>query len=282
MVELSWNFLATLFKLAWNFLETSLKYLWNTHETALNHHWNFPDTPIKLFYNTLETHLKLLETPLNLTWCTLDTFLKHPWNFPQTFLEHYRSFRETPFKFPWNFFVLNPYKFLETSLKLSWNPFEALHTLKSFLKYHWNTLELDTTQRTLKEKRGKHTEEWTHWVTTSLLELLIAAKKIYETLGGNGVKWVGSDNCVEPSPKLHWVQLSLVELGLGWVLTIISFAKKYLLEPRTCGSTLSVVEGKKLCFIHKQKQAWAELCQAQTSLKGNFTPKWPLRGWKGN
>ena len=115
--------------------------------------------------------------PFNLTWNFLETPLKFPRNFLETLLKHSWNFFETLLKHLWNT--------LETSLKLPWNTLETSTKLQTVFKLPWNTIETLLTRRNFnytKRKKGgentktrKHTRK--HWVTTSLLELLIAAKK---------------------------------------------------------------------------------------------------------
>ena len=133
-------------------------------------------------------------------WKTLKTFLQHPWNFLKTPWKPYlnssntsfnhpknKNFYEIPLKLPQSSLktpLRDSRNFLEThflSMKLAWNildnslkpPLDFLETpFKLFrLRKNWSCHSL----------RPYHTR--TQWVTTSLLELLIAAKKSVWKLG---------------------------------------------------------------------------------------------------
>ena len=165
-----------------NFFGIPLKYPWNNIERPLNlpwntYHWNFLETSVKLIWNLLETCLKLawiiLETYLKHPWKTFETILENPWNTLEILLKLPWLFLETSLKYPWNFLktsLKHPRNFLETPLKITWN----------------NALQ---TPKTLKEKKG--TNKRTNWVTTLLLELLIAAKKKIVHLKDLPLGWCG-------------------------------------------------------------------------------------------
>ena len=105
-------------------------------------------------YLTLTHFRNTLRTPLIHPWYTLETPLKHPWN---TF--------ETPLKHPWNT--------LETPLKHTSTPIDSLwHSLMLY-----DTPNALQTSKTLKKKKG---DVRTNLVTTSLLELLVAAKNNFK------------------------------------------------------------------------------------------------------
>ena len=86
--------------------------------------------------------------------------MKHSWNTLKTLLKHSRNSMQTPMKHLWH--TQHPLNTMETPLKHSWNtPMLQLHQYK---------------------KKVTHTLRYTHWVISSLLELLIAAKKVQYSL----------------------------------------------------------------------------------------------------
>ena len=113
---------------------------------------------------------------MKLSWNTLDISQKLPWNTFETSLKHSWNFLEVPFKLPLTT-IKTPLKHPLTTVKSLW------HSLM-----HYDIPNALQTPRTLKEKKGTHTRkhentnEPTNWVTTSLLELLIAAKKHFNWL----------------------------------------------------------------------------------------------------
>ena len=83
------------------------------------------------------------------------------------------------------------------------------------MKHHWHSLEQEETSRTIKEKKGtnerKHGRKHgrTNWVTTSLLELLIAAKNKQENKSKSLLKY--QDKCLKyPSNQAIKIILTFV------------------------------------------------------------------------
>ena len=117
---------------------------------ALNHHWN----------------------TLKHSWIILETCLKHAWNMLETCLEHAWNILEICLKHAWIM--------LETCLKHAWNMLERLWKHSWTLLMLWMTLITHNTSRQKKGVDGR-TNKRKYWLTSSLLELFIAAKNMIYT-----------------------------------------------------------------------------------------------------
>ena len=144
-------------------------------EAPLKHPWSFLEIPLKPPWNTHRTPLK---QPLKLPWNYLETSVKLPCN---TF--------DTPFKHLWNS--------LETHIDSHWLPLTLFHALWYSRLKKKNTEEKRPGERTNKRTNARtdeQTNEWTNLVTTSLLELLVAAKMFRKPIWEN---LVHSGECIQ-------------------------------------------------------------------------------------
>ena len=107
----------------------------------------------------------IIETPLNI----LELSSKHAWNMLETCLEHAWNILEICLKHAWIM--------LETCLKHAWNMLERLWKHSWTLLMLWMTLITHNTSRQKKGVDGR-TNKRKYWLTSSLLELFIAAKNM--------------------------------------------------------------------------------------------------------